>query len=421
REAYITYLEKYPEGLHTDEANEKIAAFEEKELEEARLREESLQKQRDEQARIKKERSAEEERSKAEAAQKDDEAYSKAEADNTVQAYSSYLRAFPLGKNVDKARDKLSALDKEAAEKERANAEELAKRDNEAFRIAMNRNTKESYSTYLISFPDGRNSNDAKEKIAFIEKQETFNKKISTELSLLSITMADISAGTFKMGSNNGDSDEKPVRTIALSAFTMSNTEVTQAQYSSVMSSNPSFHKLDDNCPVEKVSWKDAITFCNRLSERLGLEKCYNLSTGECDFSKNGFRLPTEAEWEHACRGNIGSEYNSGNGESALNRAGWYQRNSGEKTHPVAQKAANAFGLYDMHGNVWEWCNDWYSKRSYEIDKKTENPTGVSNSKERVLRGGSWLDWPKDCTSSKRRDFNPDKNYSDVGFRIVRR
>ena len=200
----------------------------------------------------------------------------------------------------------------------------------------------------------------------------------------------------------------------------MGTTEITQAQYTAIMGSNPSFQKLDDNCPVEKVTWKDAITFCNSLSEKLGLEPCYNIGTGKCDFSKNGFRLPTEAEWEYACRAETGTEYNTGNGESALERAGWYQRNSGEKSRPVGQKNQNAFGLYDMHGNVWEWTNDWYSKKSYEIDKN-ENPTGVSDGKNRVLRGGSWLDWPKECTSSKRREYNPDKNYSDIGFRIVRR
>ena len=222
------------------------------------------------------------------------------------------------------------------------------------------------------------------------------------------------------MGSNNGDKNEKPVRTVALSGFSIGTTEVTQAQYKTIMNDNPSFHKLDDNCPVEKTTWKDAITFCNRFSEKLGLEPCYNLSTGKCDFSKNGFRLPTEAEWEYACRGGTGSDYNTGNGESALSRAGWYARNSAEKSHPVGQRTPNAVGLYDMHGNVWEWTNDWYSDRSYEIDKN-ENPTGVPSGKERVLRGGSWLDWPKDCTSTKRRDFDPEKNYSDIGFRIVRR
>lgn len=420
KRAYQTYLEKYPEGSHVETAKERIYAIEMQELETAELSSQKALKDKQDQARVAEERRAEEAKRQAEAtAIKDNSAFDQAKNLNSKESYLTYLNTYPIGLHVEEARSALAVIDKAEAEKQKTQAEAQAERDNEAFRIAMNTNTKDSYSTYLISFPTGKHSSEAKEKIASIDSEKEFNDKIKVALSSLSILLAQVPGGSFQMGSNTGDADEKPVRTVSLSAFSISTTEITQAQYRTIMNSNPSFQKLDDNCPVEKVTWKDAITFCNRLSESVGLEPCYNLSSGACDFDKNGFRLPTEAEWEYACRANTGSEYNIGNGESALARAGWYSQNCGEKTHPVGQKTPNALGIYDMHGNVWEWTNDWYSKRSYEIDKK-ENPTGVSDGKERVLRGGSWLDFPKDCTSSKRRNFDPNKNYSDIGFRIVR-
>ena len=420
KQAYTTYMEKYPDGGHTDAAQEKIAAFEDEERKAVELSDQQDREAREEQARRDKDRQEEEEKRLAEINRQDDEAYQQAESLDTRQAYTAYLQSYPLGRNIDKARSQLAELDKRDAEQQQAAAEQQTRRDDEAFSIAMNTDTKESYSTYLISFPDGVHSGEAKSIIAVIEEREKFGEKIRIGLSELSIRMADIPGGSFQMGSNDGGNDEKPVRMVTLSGFSMSTTEITQAQYQTVMNDNPAFHKLDDNCPVEKVAWKDAITFCNRLSERMELEPCYSLSTGACDYDKNGFRLPTEAEWEFACRAGAGSEYNTGNGESALARAGWYAQNSSEKTHAVAQKSANSLGLYDMHGNVWEWTNDWYSERSYEI-ASAENPIGAASGKNRVLRGGGWLDYPRDCTSSKRREYDPGKNYSDIGFRIVRR
>ena len=171
---------------------------------------------------------------------------------------------------------------------------------------------------------------------------------------------------------------------------------------------------------MERVTWNDAITFCNKLSEEIGLEPCYNLSTGACDFGESGFRLPTEAEWEYACRAESGLGYSLGDYENALDRAGWYQRNSSENTHPVGLKTQNNWGLYDTHGNVWEWCNDWYGKAAYGSGG-TSDPTGPSSGSDKVLRGGSRIDSSKECRSAKRRNYDPGKDYSDIGFRIVRR
>ena len=420
RQAYSTYLQKYPEGKHIDEAQVKISDFEEQERKAEEQKQQIALSKKEEQDRIEKERSSEEMQKKAEADRQDDKAYTFAETTNTIQAYTTYIQSYPLGRHIDEARKNIADLQQKQAELQKVQADKLAQRDDEAFRIAMNTNTKESYSTYLISFPNGLHSSEAHAKITTLEEQVRFEEKIRLELSSLAITLAHIPSGSFQMGSTNGDGDEKPVRTVSVSGFHMSATEITQAQYRAIIGNNPSFQKLDDNCPVEKVTWNDAITFCNKLSDKVGLEPCYNLSTGTCDFNKNGFRLPTEAEWEYACRANMGTEYNTGDGESALNRAGWYAGNSAEKTHPIGQKTANSLGLYDMHGNVWEWCNDWYSKKSYEI-AGISNPAGVDSGKTRIVRGGGYLDWPKDCRSAKRREYNPDRNYSDIGFRIIRR
>ena len=420
KQAYSTYIDKYPEGTHIDAAQDKLAAFAE---DEQKLADAKRLEERDSQAR--RERQTEEQNQaeaqrQAEAAKQDDSAYDMALATNTAMAYSTYLQQFPAGKHINDARSKIGELNALAAKAANAEEEQTANRDDEAYRNASATGSKEAYSTYLISFPAGTHAGEAKSMIADIEARAAFGENIRVQLSAMSINMVDLPSGSFQMGSASGSGDEKPVRTVSLKAFTVSTTETTQAQYQTVMNDNPSFHKLDDNMPVEKVNYQNAIEFCNRLSEKLNLEACYNLSTGVCDYSKNGFRLPTEAEWEYACRAGNGAEYYTGNGESALARAAWYAGSSREQTHPVAQKNANAFGLFDMHGNVWEWTNDWYSKQSYE-NGGADNPTGVASGKEKVLRGGSWLDYPQDCTSSKRRKYDPKKNYTDIGFRIVRR
>jgi formylglycine-generating enzyme required for sulfatase activity len=234
------------------------------------------------------------------------------------------------------------------------------------------------------------------------------------------ITFVPIPAGSFSMGSTTGNSREQPVHTVALSAFEMGAYEITQAQYKSVIGSNPSRFTGDDNLPVEMVSWEDAVAFCNALSTKAGLQPCYNDSSGSCDFSKNGFRLPTEGEWEYACRAGSTTEYNLGGAENdlALARAGWYNVNSSSKTHPVGQKTPNAWGLYDMHGNVWEWCNDWFG--SYTSGSAT-NPTGALNGSDRVDRGGCWFSNANYCKSAFRSYITPASRWFDLGFRVVRR
>ncbi|MBT4482400.1 MAG: formylglycine-generating enzyme family protein [Candidatus Latescibacteria bacterium] len=233
-------------------------------------------------------------------------------------------------------------------------------------------------------------------EIKIFEKREIAKKlKYAT-----GIEFAVIPAGSFRMGSNNGDNDEKPVHTVTLDAFLMSVTEITQAQYGAVMGENSS-HFSGDNRPVDNVTWHNAIDFCRKLSQ----------STGYI------FRLPREAEWEYACRAGTTTNYYTGDSKDAMSRAGWWDGNSNEMTHAVGQKEPNAWGLYDMHGNVWEWCNDWFDSDYYSSSPDI-NPTGPDSGSRRVLRGGCWHHYFIHCRSAYRSLSNPDDSYR-VGFRVV--
>jgi formylglycine-generating enzyme required for sulfatase activity len=229
--------------------------------------------------------------------------------------------------------------------------------------------------------------------------------------------MVDIPAGSFQMGSTD-TSDEQPVHTVAISAFRMSVTEINQGQYKAIMGVNPSGFKGDDNLPVEQVSWFDAIKFCNAVSDSGGLNRCYDETTGVCDFTKNGIRLPTEAEWEFACRAGTITKYYSGDSVANLNTSGWYLDNSGNKTHPVAKRSPNAWGLYDMNGNVWEWCNDWAGTYS---SASVTNPTGPQGGNLHVIRGGGWNSPDFSSTSAYRNYAGAANTLNFIGFRVVRR
>jgi len=211
-------------------------------------------------------------------------------------------------------------------------------------------------------------------------------------------------AGTFSMGSpaeELGWDDDEVLHSVELSAFAMMTTEVTQAQWQAIMGSNPSDFK-GDNLPVEQVSWEDVQVFIQKLNER--------------DPGK-GYRLPTEAEWEYACRASSTGKWCFGDDEARLGDYAWYGANSDGRTHPVGQKRANAWGLHDMHGNVDEWCQDWYG--SYPSGSVT-NPTGASSGSVRVYRGGRWFYSAVFCRSAGRDDIIPSYRGSYLGFRLAR-
>src|SRR5208337_1463616 len=205
-----------------------------------------------------------------------------------------------------------------------------------------------------------------------------------------------VKGGTFTMGSPNseqGRSAAEVQHQVTVSSFHMGKFDVTQDLYQSVMGNNPSYFTGDANRPVEQVSWYDAIEFCNKLSQRDGLQKVYTINGTDvtADWSANGYRLPTEAEWEYAARGaqQGASVYHMYAGSDNLDQVAWYSSNSGETTHPVGQKAPNALGLYDMSGNVWQWCWDLYEAYS---GSGQNDPRGASSGDRRVFRGGSWYD-----------------------------
>ena len=206
-----------------------------------------------------------------------------------------------------------------------------------------------------------------------------------------------IPAGTFTMG--EGDSAHEVTLT---EPFQMGVHEVTQAQYEQVMGVNPSWFTGANN-PVETVSWEDAVEFCRKLSE-LPAEKA----------AGNVYRLPTEAEWEYACRAGTTTKHSFGDDESELGYA-WLSENSGDETHPVGSKLPNAWGLYDMHGNVWEWCQDWDGDDS---SGSFTDPDGPASGSHRVLRGGSWGGSAALCPSAYRIMHYPSERYSDFGFRV---
>jgi formylglycine-generating enzyme required for sulfatase activity len=204
---------------------------------------------------------------------------------------------------------------------------------------------------------------------------------------------------------------------VTVRSFFMGKYEVTQEEYQELMGTNPS-HFRGFNLPVEQVSWYDAVEYCNRRSERDKLKPAYTKSRGsaDCDWQANGYRLPTEAEWEYACRAGTASPYYTG---CFVDKAGWYNKNSGGITHPVGQKEPNSWGLYDMHGNIWEWCWDWYGE--YDLHPQT-NPVGPAQGDTRVARGGSWDYGGGNVRSAVRygKRFSLVNKGNSLGFRLVR-
>ena len=242
-----------------------------------------------------------------------------------------------------------------------------------------------------------------------LEKSKVQSSGGKTITNSIGMELVLIPAGTFQMGSNESD-DEKPIHSVTISeSFYMGKYEVTQKQWVEIMGSNPSSssYGLGDNYPVNQVSWNDIQTFVTKLNEKEG---------------ENKYRLPTEAEWEFCAQAGTaangeGPRWHFGNDESQLVNYAWYSSNSGSRSHEVGTKLPNQYGLYDMHGNVWEWVQDWYG--TYSSSNQTDS-TGPSSGSNRVGRGGSWDNSAGGTRSAFRNDYSPDSGLNNLGFRLVR-
>ena len=234
----------------------------------------------------------------------------------------------------------------------------------------------------------------------------------------VSMKLALIPAGKFLMGAKNEEDlsdDEAPLHNVTISKpFYMGIYPVTQSQWAEVMATTlaqqrdkankdwPFFGEGADN-PIYYVSWEEAAEFCTKLSKKTG----------------RTVKLPTEAQWEYACRAGSRTKFGFGANEEDFGDYAWYTKNSDEKTHPVGQKKPNTWGLYDMHGNVWEWCRDWYDKDYYSATGNVLDPQGPEDGAFRVLRGGCWGQVPLRCRSASRMWDFPAGRGGSMGFRVI--
>ena len=243
------------------------------------------------------------------------------------------------------------------------------------------------------------------------------------------VEMVALPGGEFLMGDDHGNPDEAPAHKVKISAFLMDKFEVTHELFAKAQLPDPSHWQENPRTPVERVRWRDAKRYCNERSLLENLEPCYNEKTPEwdCDYAADGYRLPTEAEWEYAARAGNEGAYDFGTADK-LRQYAWLKDNADERTHPVGQKKPNGFGIYDLYGNVSEWCEDVYSPTYYAQSAQVDpqGPPNPGKDVKRVIRGGSWRSSPEQCRVTARqgeRTGDTDACFSTdyCGFRCVRR
>ncbi|MBL7816926.1 MAG: SUMF1/EgtB/PvdO family nonheme iron enzyme [Saprospiraceae bacterium] len=352
-----------------------------------------------------------------------------------IEVFDEFIDDFPDSPLAQLAQQKIDSLEIEAEENARQeqNRLELERQKREAEQKRLEEAEEQLWqlykaqgtpSVYLDKYPNGRfavqafnmktsieeaerqkkidaeNAKKEKERLAAIErkKREEEEERIRT---LYEPEMVLVKGGTFKMGSNDY-TDEQPIHDVTLNDFYIGKYPVTQKQWQAIMGDNPSYFK-GETLPVECVSWEDCQVFIKKLNEKTG----------------KTYRLPTEAEWEYAARGGNQSKGYTYSGSNDVKSVAWFTENSDSKTHPVGQKQANELGIYDMSGNVWEWCSDWYDENYYK-NSPSQNPKGPSTGSFWVLRGGSWLYSVLNCRSSCRLRNSPIIRYNDYGFRLAR-
>ncbi|MCL2623678.1 MAG: SUMF1/EgtB/PvdO family nonheme iron enzyme [Planctomycetaceae bacterium] len=261
-------------------------------------------------------------------------------------------------------------------------------------------------------------------------------EKLTTKTTANGMVLRLIPSGKFYMGSHDSDefmrNNERPQHRVHITnPLYIGIYQVSQEQFCGLMEYNPSTSVMNDFYPVDSVTWYSAIEFCNKLSETEGLSPYYMIenirrkSNKNIEFADisilggNGFRLPSEAEWEYACRAGSITPWCFGDLVLDVGHYAWYYDNAQLETHPVGAKKPNAWGLYDMHGNVMEWCNDWYNDFYYQQDIPEEDPAGPNDGLSRVLRGGAWQFGAEATRSAYRNSANPDSMSNVIGFRIV--
>jgi sulfatase modifying factor 1 len=243
------------------------------------------------------------------------------------------------------------------------------------------------------------------------------------------IEMISVPAGEFLMGSDKGNADEAPAHKVKVSTFLIDKFEVTHEMLAKAQLPNPSHWQDQPKKPVERVRWRDAKQYCNERSLLEKLKPCYNEKTADfdCDYTANGYRLPTEAEWEYACRAGTDGPYDFGSADK-LRQFSWFADNASEKTHAAGEKKPNRWGIFDLYGNVSEWCEDVYSPTYYK-ESPAVDPVGPSNpgkDVKRVMRGGSWKASADMCRATVRQGERTGDSdacfFTDYcGFRCVRR
>ncbi len=428
--AYRSYVKDYPEGEFRELAESRIAQF-------------SAISLRDQ----------------------DMAAWRKAKEQHNIEGYTAYLREFPEGefkvlaeRALMQQRKKVQVIQEETHRREKW--EEYVEMTQNLLEEGAYEGAQQCLDEALAISKESE-----KEELEKLAKQieERLNQKINISsyplLEQLGIEMIRVEGGEFDMGSKDGHSNEKPIHKVKLSNFEMGKHEITVKVFRKFIKetdyqtdadkdggsyvwngsewikkeginwaydvSGEKYIESDFDHPVIHISWNDAVRFCNWLSTKDNLEKAYTIDDNEIkmDVNAKGYRLPTEAEWEYAARGGKLSKGYTYAGSNNLNRVAWYESNSGNRTHPVGQKQPNELGIYDMSGNVYEWCYDWYDNKYYKTcaDQGTvPDPRGPDSGVRRVLRGGSWLNDASFCRVANRDNYLPDCRFSFFGFRLAR-
>ena len=326
------------------------------------------------------------------AEQQEQSAWDTAQQSSSEDSYTQYLKGYPQGRFAGLAKVRLDKLKNDVA----------AREETAQWKAVQASEDSQTVQNFLNQYPRSAHLAAAQERLATLKKAEAEMKpgKVFKDCAECP-EMVVVPAGSFTMGSNKGG-DESPSHSVTIAkAFALGKIEITQGQWKAVMGSNPSnFKNCGDNCPLEKVNWDEAKEFIQKLNAKTGKQ----------------YRLPSEAEWEYTCRAGGQNEYC---GSDDVDSIAWYGRKAGDTTQPSARKQVNAFGLYDMSGNVWEWIEDNYHA-NYNGAPTDGSVWQGGDSAKRVLRGGSWLNIPDNSRFAFRGSAVPAVRGYDVGFRVAR-